>query len=125
MSLIKIAIVVIISDGEENGSPGDTVDENQDGFEDEEDSAELAPGGGQVSFVELLERGPTPPPEINMTLPANHLDFSTILPSLAELEGEKKLEGEATENLNFPPQNCPCVTAFDVAAWTSAGTCSA
>ena len=31
--------------------------------------------------------GPTPPPEVNMKIPPNHLDLGQILPSLGELRG--------------------------------------
>ena len=35
---------------------------------------------------EFFERLPTPPPEINMKIESKHVDFGTLLPSLAELE---------------------------------------
>jgi hypothetical protein len=31
-------------------------------------------------------KGPSPPPEINMKIPSNHLDFSAILPLISNLE---------------------------------------
>ena len=39
-------------------------------------------------ILDLLDRAPTPPPEIDMKMPANHLDLGTILASLAEIEGQ-------------------------------------
>lgn len=41
-----------------------------------------------VAEAEFMEGLPTPPPEINMKVESKHVDFSTLLPSLAELEGE-------------------------------------
>jgi len=84
---------------QESGQGGDSVvvskvGEGEDKKAQEEISvpatAAAAVAAANVSFVELLEKGPTPPPEINMILPSNHLDFSTILPSLSDLEGRMK-----------------------------------
>ena len=77
-------------------------------------------------IFDLLDRGPTPPPEIDMRMPANHLDLGTILPSLEQLEElrlcyQVKIFG-FTENENIV---FILFERFAAAASTSGGTCLA